>query len=62
VKRAIVVGLERACTLLDRVPHWNRTDRAWYPSCLGCVLGLAALSDRLDEHWGTRVWWTVEGQ
>jgi len=46
MRRLIIVTLERACTLLDRLG----ADR---------VLGrhyLAEMSDRLDQHWKTGVW------
>ena len=41
----IVIALEQLCGVLDRVPgQW------------GCRWGLAELSTRLDDRWGTGVW------
>jgi len=44
VKAWIVDHLETWCGYLD---HFHG---------LGCRIGLANLSDRLDQHWGTGVW------
>ena len=49
----LVVGLERACTLLDRVPVIG-----WWLGC-GGPFRLATRSHDLDEHWGTGVWTEV---
>jgi len=53
VRRLLVRALARACRALDAVTH--------RPFALRLVPGvrrcrLAALSRRLDERWGTRVW------
>ncbi len=48
MKRLIVVGLERTCTLLDHIPPQGK----W-----GCYyLRLAQRSAELDEKWQTGVW------
>jgi hypothetical protein len=44
IRWLIVAGLERACSVLD---HFR---------CLGCTLGLASLSARLEDRWRTG-WW-----
>jgi hypothetical protein len=45
LKRWIVIGLERACSLLDRMPgQW------------GCRIGLSQWSADLDERWETGEW------
>lgn len=59
VKAAIVAGLEQACGILDNTPGVWKTDhgrRFVRRSQLGCTLGLANLSSRLDDRWGTGVW------
>jgi hypothetical protein len=50
VRRLIVVGLERACTVVDRL---TPDVRWWLP---GRVCRLAEWSYRLDERWETGVW------
>lgn len=58
VRRWIVVGLERACSVVDWLPApWHDED-GWHlgPAFYGCRLGLALRSADLDERWGTEVW------
>lgn len=54
IKKAIVVLLEHACSWVDRLPEWTYVGR-W----IGCPRGLAALSARLDDRWGTGQWGTL---
>jgi hypothetical protein len=61
-KRAIVTTLVWLCVVLDHVPGLCRTEQSWLTarprrySDLGCALGLALWSARLDERWNTGVW------
>lgn len=48
IRYRIVWGLERLCTLLDRIPG------PWQSGC--CPHRLAYLSSRLDERWHTGYW------
>lgn len=51
IKGFIVDALEAACTLVDKLPFGI--------ACrlhIGCPSGLAALSYRLDQKWGTCRW------
>jgi hypothetical protein len=55
LKRWLVAAMERSCSLIDQIRPWQivaYTPLRW----LGCPRGLAAWSDRLDQHWGTEVW------
>lgn len=54
IKKAIVVFLEQACFWVDRLPEWTYVGRR-----IGCPSGLAALSARLDDRWGTEQWGTL---
>jgi hypothetical protein len=59
-KRAIVRGLEKACTIVDRLPGvWIEED-GWYwtwNAQYGCgKMRLAERSFNLDDKWGTGVW------
>lgn len=55
IRKAIVSGLEVACTALDLIPTYE--DGRWYRfGGWGCRLRLAARSFDLDEKWGTGVW------
>lgn len=57
LRTLIVVVLERFDTLLDHIPTYSYSTRRWYRhGDLGCRLGLASLSETLDEKWGTDVW------
>lgn len=52
----IVSGLERLCTMLDRIPAWE--DGHFYPQGFwGCRWGWPVRrSVELDEQWGTGRW------
>jgi hypothetical protein len=55
VKRALVVGLDATCHLLDAIPRRHRG--TWLPGGYGCRwLRLSWLAWRLDERWRTGVW------
>lgn len=54
VRRLLVAGLERLCTLLDRIP--TREQGRWFIGGWGCRIGLARWSDRLDQRWHTGHW------
>jgi hypothetical protein len=50
-RRTVVVALATLCGLLDALP--------WLPGPVTrfrCPNGMAALSERLDQRWGTGVW------
>ena len=51
----LVVVTERLCRILDAIPRY--CEGRWYRhGDWGCQLGLAMLSYRLDERWGTGSW------
>lgn len=64
LKRFIVIGLERLCTLIDRAPAiwWVHGRPHFHKSggLLGCSIGLSNLSMRLDERWKTKIWEVIE--
>lgn len=59
-KRAIVVGLELACGLIDDIPGiWVSEGRIRFVrhAQYGCwPLRLAQRSADLDDRWGTKAW------
>jgi hypothetical protein len=61
MKTAIVKGLVLACTALDYLPMCHRIESwwrwRWYRhGLLGCQLGMADWSVKLDQRWRTGVW------
>lgn len=55
MRRWIVVALEQACTVVDRLWAWPAPFR-WIPALLGCPHGFGLWSALLDERWHTGVW------
>ena len=56
-RRAVVIALEDACNVLDRIPARDSATGRWCSGGWGChYLRLSEASWRLDEHWSTGVW------
>jgi hypothetical protein len=51
LRTAIAIVLMRACTCLDRIPRWDRTERRWHRwGDWGCTYGLMRLALRVDPR------------